>query len=234
MRQLALQEVSVELVYAYPEIKKNIIFKNAVDANVAKYIPSESFYFKDFAADEEICSPSTETVPVGIIVSGKASISSADGGRNVLLRTIGAGAVFGISTLYSEDETFPTKIYAKQHSKILFIEPSALRALIENDKEAMKGYMTFLNGRIIYLNKKINAFTAGSAERRVALFLADNETDGVYSSDVSLTALSDMLDIGRASLYRAFDRLEESGFIERAEKTIIIKDKRAMLDKYYR
>ena len=216
----------MNLLNAYPQLKENIIFKNASDEKILEYITDKDFYFKDFASDAEIISPDIEDNPIGIMISGRASIVSADGSRRVLLRTISHGAVFGISTLYAKDSGFPTKITAKRPSRILFIRPDALRSLIENDRGAMTGYMTFLSNKII-------AFTAGSAERRLSLFLADNEIDGVYSADISATALSDMLDIGRASLYRAFDRLEAAGFIERRDKSIIIKDKQAMLEKYH-
>jgi DNA-binding PadR family transcriptional regulator len=43
-----------------------------------------------------------------------------------------------------------------------------------------------------------------------------------------------MLDIGRASLYRVLDKLESDGFIERKNKTIILKNEKEMLNRYSR
>ncbi len=222
----------MNILESYPNLKNIAIFKEADDESICKYIADDKFYFKNFMPDDEIFSPETQDVPVGIIISGSAKIISADDQKHVLLRTIGGGAIFGISTLYSSDNPFPTKIYTKQKTEVLFILPSALCSLIENDRGAMRGYMTFLNKKIVYLNKKITAFTAGSAERRLSLFLADNEADGVYYADISMSALADMLDIGRASLYRALEALENAGFIIRQDKTIVIKEKDALLKKY--
>lgn len=210
-----------------------MLFKDADDENISKYISDGRYSIRDFSSGEEIISHDLTNVPVGFILEGTATITSADGGKKVLLKTIGGGAVFGISTLYAAESPFPTNIKAKSSCKVLFIESSAVRELIENDKGAMIGFMRFLSDRVVYLNKKINSFTAGSAERRLSLFLAENETDGVYSSSVSISSLADMLDIGRASLYRAFDKLEGEGFIEKHEKIIIIKNKKEMLDKYF-
>lgn len=210
-----------------------MLFKDADDENISKYISDERYSIRDFSAGEEIISHDLTNVPVGFILEGTATITSADGGKKVLLKTIGVGAVFGISTLYAAESPFPTNIKAKNSCKVLFIESSAVRELIENDKGAMIGFMRFLSDKVVYLNKKINSFTAGSAERRLSLFLAENETDGVYSSSVSISSLADMLDIGRASLYRAFDKLETEGFIEKHEKIIVIKNKKEMLDKYF-
>ena len=52
----------------------------------------------------------------------------------------------------------------------------------------------------------------------MALFLSKNSVNGIYSSKVSMSALAEMIDIGRASLYRAFDSLEDAGLIKRIDK----------------
>ena len=222
----------MSILKKYPEIRNCVIFKDADPTNIERYISEGSYYDRRFSAGEEIVSHNDRYVSVGFILDGKVSVSSADEGRTVLLRTIGVGSFFGVATLYSLDTPFPTALSAKTSCKILFIERQAMKELIENDKSVNRAFLTFLGNRIVYLNKKINSFTAGSAERRLSLFLADNETDGVYSADISMSALAGMLDIGRASLYRAIDKLTSDGFIEKHDKTIIIKDKTSMLEKY--
>lgn len=223
----------INIISSYPEIRNCPIFKDADTANLEKYLCEGCYFEQSFSSGDEILSPSLDSVSVGYILEGKASIISADEGKNVLLRTVGTGALFGVATLYSNDVPFPTKISAKTSCRILFITRDAVKALIENDTSVNKAFISFLSNRIVYLNKKINAFTAGSAERRLSLFLADNESDGVYSASISMSALADMLDIGRASLYRAIDKLSTDGFIEKHDKTILLKNKEAMLEKYF-
>ncbi|MBO5845056.1 MAG: Crp/Fnr family transcriptional regulator [Clostridia bacterium] len=217
----------------YPTLDKLAIIRSADKENVVRFISDACISERGFAVGEEIISPDMSDIPVGFLLDGCATVGSADDGKHVLIRTVSAGAVFGVATLYSADQPFPTKICAKTPCRVLFIASSAMKALIENDHGANKEFLTFLGNRIVYLNKKINAFTAGSAERRLSLFLADNEADGVCSLDISMSALADMLDIGRASLYRALDTLTDEGFIERADKAIILKDKKAMLQKHF-
>ncbi|MBO5416409.1 MAG: Crp/Fnr family transcriptional regulator [Clostridia bacterium] len=224
----------MNILEKYPNLKNNIIFKNASEESIGRFITEDKIDIHRFAVGEDICSPEDTDVPVSIILEGTATVSSADCGRNVLLKTVTEGAVFGIATLYSAEVPFPTLIKAKSACSVLFINAAAVRELIEHDRAAAVGFMEFLSNKIVYLNKKINAFTAGCAERRLSLFLADNESDGIYSAEASISALADMLDIGRASLYRAFDKLEAEGFIEKKDKIIIIKDKQAMLEKYFR
>jgi CRP-like cAMP-binding protein len=142
--------------------------------------------------------------------------------------------MFGIATLFSSDNAFPTRIYAATPCSVLFIEAEAFRALVREDRAVNEAFLRFLCDRVVYLNKKIEGFTAGSAERRLALYLVENACGGSFSVDGSYSALAQTLDIGRASLYRALDTLEKEGLIEKQEHILYLKNKTAMLEKYSR
>ena len=215
------------------QLKKHPIFKNAEPNNLKTYIKESSVALCSFSSDEDICSPLTDNIPVGLIISGKALVHSSDGGK-VLIKTVSEGAIFGIANLYSENAAFPTRISAKKSCKVLFISPDDVRSLIENDPSVMRAFMAFLSENIVYLNKKISSLTAGSAERRLSVYLSENAKDGVFTLTTSASTLAAMLDIGRASLYRVLDKLESDGFIERKAKTIILKNEKEMLNRYSR
>lgn len=222
----------MNLTEFYPDIKKHPIFKNSDNSAINKYIAKENFDVKKYHAGGNICSPCTSNNAVGLIIRGCATVSSKDEEKNVLLRTMGEGAMFGIANLYAENIEFPTRIVAKSACEVLFIKKEAIRNLIENDKNTLRSFLAFQSNKIVYLNKKINSFTAGGAERRLSLFLIDNAVGGIYSADVSMSALAEMLDIGRASLYRAFDALEAAGCIERKNKKTIIINQALISEKY--
>ena len=223
----------MKLLEFYADIKKHPIFKSSDDDAINKYITDTDLHIEKYTAGEDICSPCTANQSVGVIIRGCATVSSKDEEKSVLLRTMGAGAVFGIANLYAENIEFPTRIVAKTACEVLFIKKDAIRALIENDKNTLRSFLAFQSNKIVYLNKKINSFTAGGAERRLSLFLLDNAVDGVYAADVSMSALAEMLDIGRASLYRAFDALEAAGCIERKDKKTIIINPALISEKHY-
>ena len=217
-----------ELLQAHP------IFKAAEQKNLIRHITHNDVALCDFHSGEEICSPLLRDAPVGILISGLARIYSADSEKKVLIKSISDGAIFGISTLYSDDSLFPTRISAKSTCKVLFISSAAVKALIENDKSVMHSFLCLLSNKIVYLNKKISSLTAGSAERRLSVYLSENAKDGIFTLTTSASALAAMLDIGRASLYRVLDKLESDGFIERKDKTIILKNEKEMLNRYSR
>ena len=88
-----------------------------------------------------------------------------------------------------------------------------------------ENYLAFLNNKIIYLNKKISSYTAGNNENKLLYFLSENEVDGKVSIDTSISDIAIMLDMGRASLYRALEKLEGENIIKRNGKYIVILDR---------
>lgn len=189
------------------------------------------------------CAPVYETVPaggnlvseghsrLGLLLDGRAEIHSADNGRTVVLRTMSAPGVFGAASLFCENNLPLSRIEAKSPCQVLYISLEAVRRLLTEDEGFRESYLTFLAGRVCFLNRKIQCFTAGSAERRLALWLLSEE-DRSVTLPASLSTLADMLDIGRASLYRALDKLEGDGLICRDGRKITVLSQDDILKKY--
>lgn len=208
----------------YPEITQNLIFKNASVDIVNRYLNRDSLCVRCFEAGELIYSPDTDKKSIGLIISGSAAVTSVAGKEKVILKTHRAGNMFGVANLYA-DQPHPSIISAAEKTEVLFIDGAAFCAFIENDQNAMRAYLAFLSKKIIYLNKEISTFTAGSAEKKLAFFLCENQQDGRFEPSFSMSRLAEMLGVGRASLYRALDALEADGLIKRVDKTILIPDK---------
>lgn len=172
----------------------------------------------DFEEGDTILSQSDLCHRAGIILAGEAVATTADDSKNALLRFLGAGDLFGIANLFT-NESYVSSIRAKKRCRVFFFTEEAIRELLEKDHTFLYNYLGFLSGRICYLNRKIRYLTAGSAERRLALYLSSFESNTI-ELDASLSSLSDLLDIGRASLYRAFDTLIADGYIKKNGRTI--------------
>ena len=166
----------------------------------------------------------------GVLLSGRATVTTPDPSRTVLLRFLSTGDVFGIANLFSE-EKFVSLIHADGSCRCVFFSEKAIGELLDSSRTFREHYIGFLTGRIRFLNRKIGYLTAGSAERRLALYLATLGSGNVRLQD-SITSLSDLLNVGRASLYRAFDRLCEDGYLVKNGRNLIIPDSEAMLNAY--
>ncbi|MBQ3483045.1 MAG: Crp/Fnr family transcriptional regulator [Clostridia bacterium] len=184
---------------------------------------------REFAAGETIAE--SEGRQLGILLSGRAEIRSVDPVRTVVLRTLLENDIFGAAALFCPDDAALSRIEAVSDCTCLFFDAASVRALLQTDSGFLDRYLSFLAGRVRFLNRKILCFTAGSAERRLALWLLSEERDTV-TLPATLTVLADMLDIGRASLYRALDKLSDEGFIARRGREIRLLDPNALREAY--
>lgn len=158
---------------------------------------------------------------LGVMLSGTAAVLSTDRGRTVLLRTLSEGDIFGAAAIFCPEDLPLSRIEASSPCSVLFLPSFAIEDLLDRDPTCRLAFLRFLSGRIRFLNRKICCFTAGSAWRRLSLWLAAEEHDTVTLPG-SLSSLAELLDIGRASLYRALDRLTDSGAIRRSGRQITI------------
>ncbi|MBO5898651.1 MAG: Crp/Fnr family transcriptional regulator [Clostridia bacterium] len=184
----------------------------------------------EFASGETVF-PHTQTDGcLCVLLQGRAKVyaNAPDTVEAALLRTMDAGAIFGVHCIFGNDMTPQSRIVAQKPCCVLLVPSSLWEEILAAHPATMANYVRFLTQRIQFLNRKIRYLTAGSAERRLALYLLSEITeDGVPTRiDLSAVSLADLLDLGRASLYRAMDRLTEDGFLIRDghEYTLLRRD----------
>lgn len=167
-----------------------------------------------FAKDEILCEPGTGLPELGIIARGRAGVWSVDPERRLLLRTLEKNQIFGIVGLLDGGKT-PSLIKAQTPVTLLLVKRDTVRELLGIEPAFLDRYLGYLTARVRFLNQKILYLTAGQAERRLALYLLSlpRTDDGAVTIPLSMTDLADLLDLGRASLYRAIDRLSSDGFL---------------------
>ncbi len=216
-----------ELLYSC--IRKNRILMSASEENIERYFSDGSVFVECFHSGQVIYSKDSARRCVGMIISGKATCEPFGAKDNALLRMMSENDTFGVANLYCESEPFPSVITAKTAVKVLFIDGAAFCALVENDTAVLKAYLSFMSDKIVYLNKKISTLTAGTTEKKLAAYIAKNCDTDMGLPTVSMSALADMLGVGRASLYRALDELETLGLIRKDKKSITVIDKNALL-----
>ena len=210
------------------KLKEAFLFRDGAEECADYAAASALSEFVLFDAGEAIYSVEKSRRAVAFLFSGQAAAYSPHtGGSKVALNYFSDGAMFGMAAVFVKSERYVTEVVAQKPCKVLFLPQPLLSELFAKDLRVAERYIAFLSGRIEYLNRKITGFTAGEAESRLAFYLCDlAQTQGeLLTLSCPATALCTMLDIGRASLYRAFDKLTESGAIERDGKTIRVLDR---------
>ena len=151
---------------------------------------------------------------LGILLSGEVLVEKGPGKRLHMARLY-PGDIFGAAALFQSRSGYPSLITAKKPTEVLFLPQEVLTWAMQRNQTITENYISYLSDRIWFLSSRISALTAGTAERQLAVFLLERG-----SMDVSMTDLSQQLNIGRASLYRALETLEDLGAIARNGKSV--------------
>lgn len=185
---------------------------------------------RSFEPGEILQSAASPLGGLAYIYRGTAAVLSDDSDKAVLLRTLSCGDVIGASTLYSEKRGYSTVIRADKKCSVFIIPEIQIKRIIAASPVAAENYIRHLTDKICFLNRKITAFTAGSAEAKLAVYLLGLPRDpgGAVTLPCSMSELADMLNMGRASLYRSFDSMTENGILVRKRKKIILLNEDAL------
>lgn len=207
-----------------------VLFIDSRPEAVANILEQGKAEVLSLVGGEVILSPDAKEKKLGVLLSGKATVNTPDPSKKMLLRLLGVGEPFGFANLFS-DEPFVSVIRANGPCRVFLLSEETVRLLLEKDQAFLYRYLSFLSGRIRFLNMKIGYLTAGSAERRLALYLY-SIGKREFRLPISISALSELLDVGRASLYRAFDRLCEDGYLQKNGRNFILPSPDDLLNAY--
>ena len=208
------------------KLKDLFLFRNLTSEELEKIVKKLSFTVENFSKDQLIYEPSHYRASLGFILKGACRVNKKrHDGTLIPLNTLNKGDSFGAINLFSNDEDYPTYVYAAKQTEVLFIDKEdAVRLISENSKIAIN-FIEFLTGRILFLNNKISTFSSGSTEQKLANYLINLQKEkGTTEFEFNKKLTAEALGIGRASLYRALEALEGDSIIKVDNKKIYITD----------
>ncbi len=205
---------------AYEHLKKTKIFESA-NEKLLKSVLNEHGQAISYAKNDIVFSKETYSPVICIIIKGEARVSKGE----TVISHIKEGEIFGAAFLYNPTYKFENTVTALTPLKVVIIEKDGIDKLIQNDSSISFNYITYLSERIGFLNSKIEGYTKPTAEEKLLLYLKNNSniSNGKCEISISMTELSRVLQISRASLYRVIENLEQQGKIYRDGKKIYIK-----------
>jgi cAMP-binding proteins - catabolite gene activator and regulatory subunit of cAMP-dependent protein kinases len=199
----------------------NCFLLNGIDIeSVINTAISEGCHMREFS-DMEIIKCSD----IGIIISGAAKVRSLSGRHKLAMRRLAVGDIFGVSALFS-GSGYVTEISSSGNCKIVFLTQELLERLMKENYLVADNYIHFLSERIRFLNRKIACLAAGTVEEMLSLYLLYTNRESIYID--SFSGLAEELGVGRASLYRSLDKLEDCGYISRSLHEILVLDKNGL------
>lgn len=164
-----------------------------------------------FARREVICRPGQGQPALCALLEGRAQASPD--GENAVLSRFAPGAVFGAASLFGGGD-FVSVVTASEPCQVAFLPQELLERIFALCPEAAMRYVAFLSSRVRLLNDKLAVLTQNDTPGRLYRYLSQN---GGYVSG-SMTQLAATLNMGRTSLYRALETLEQHKLIVRRDK----------------
>ena len=207
-------------------VQHSFLFDTINEEEVQKILETVAYTVSEYSKGEAVITPESYHRGLCIVLSGKCEIiRHKQDGEKILLNEAIPSDVFGIISLFSEGEDFPTSIYAKTRARVMFIEATEATRLIESDSRLSRNTIKFLISRVEFLNEKIATFSSDNVVQKLARHLLSiYHQQGVREFEFNKKQSSLALNSGRASLYRAMDSLSSMGIIKYDSKKIYIID----------
>jgi len=210
----------------YVSALNNCALFDGVEVQNILDVIGEEYDVNHYSNNETVYTRSKFNDSIGIVLDGSVEVYK-DETKTVMLNRIGKGGFFGAAALFADKKEYVSVIIAKGNCTVLLIPFEQFRSILAANSVFAVNYIKFLSGRIEFLNKKIDEFTAPDACEKLSRYLLDKASnkDGKTVCQVkSMVELSKILNMGRASLYRSFDELEQEKIITRDGKTIVVDD----------
>ncbi len=196
------------------DVSTLFLFENLTEAEKSEVIASLP---KPVAFKKNDCVSCGENAfALGIIISGKASA----GVGSFTKRSFTVGDTIGAAALFAGGEPYKSQIRAKSSCEVLFLSEDFLRALFGKYPKAALNYISFLSSKLVFLNKRLDQLSCPAASEKLYNYLMSAKGSECTVTVPNMTALSALLGVGRTSLYRALNELEQNGFIERKNNEI--------------
>lgn len=198
-----------------------MLFKSVSEQRIREWLLRANVSVRSFETGEYLFRATDTTDRLGVILRGSADVSRVSEDGLMHMSTLRRNDLFGAASLFGGDMSYVTDIRCNEPVRVLIIPEEIVLALLSENRTVLLNYLRYLNSRIRFLNRRLDAFSKNTVPAKLMSFLMSEAKDGVYTVK-SCTKLSESLCVSRATLYRALDTLESDGKIRRDKKTITI------------
>ena len=118
---------------------------------------------------------------LGVVLEGRVQVNKGA----LIMSVLEPGDLFGAAALFNDRADYATTLTARAPCRVLLLPQALVEELMVRFPEVGRNYVAYLSGRICFLSGKIDALTAGSAERKVAQYLLSRLEGGWVELDCS-------------------------------------------------
>ena len=201
------------------------MFENMDHQKVMAILKDDRTVLRHYKRGETVFDPRQYNRCLAYIMKGKATVTLQKEGQNSLpMRRLDEGSFFGIAALFNSSDEYVSEITAVTDLNIILFDEDLIEECIRDYPNFAMNYVRFQSERIRFLNRKINLLASTSSHNSLTGYLlnAASRFGEKFRLEVSYSELAKYLNMGRSSLYRALDDLQERGVISRNGRNITL------------
>lgn len=210
------------------KIKQNEFFKCIDDAKIEMIISELSHVSRKYSKGQVIANEGDVCKSLGLVLDGVVEIQRIySSGKQIVLKRMGAGEVFGEAIVFSDINEYPATIIASSDCTLLYFKKEDIIKLCLNEEIILNNFITLLSNKIFILNRKIKTISFKTIRQKVVNFILEqskNQNDIILKLKISKEQIASLLGIPRPSLSRELMKLRDDGLIEFDRNNIRIMD----------
>lgn len=203
------------------QLSGTVLFRGVSEDWIRSWIQRSDVSVLEYEIGEYLFQKGDKTCRLGILLRGKADVNRISSDGRMHMSTLKRNDLFGAASICGKDPSFVTDIHCTEKARILIIPEEDMLNLLSENRTVLQNYLRYLNERIRFLNKRLDAFSKNTVSARIMTIFTAEAVDRVYRIK-SITKLSESLCVSRATLYRALDILEKEHKIRRNGKEITL------------
>jgi len=201
------------------QLSSTILFRDVKEETIRNWLRNSNVQVESFNNGDYLFQKTDKIGRIGIMLRGSADVKRVSEDGLMHMSTLNRNDLFGAASICGGECSFVTDIQCNESSRVLIIPEEEMLNLLSENRTVLKNYLSYLNGRIRFLNKRLDAFSKNTVTAKIMTFFVSEAVENIYRVK-SFTNLSESLCISRATLYRALDTLEEEHKIRRNGKEI--------------
>ena len=153
----------------------------------------------------------------GILLEGHLEVQKAfPSGKVVTISTLEPLNTYAEAVLFSENNFFPSTIYAVTESRILIIPKNIFTVLLNQHERLMTNFLSVLSDKLLILNQRLRLLSQESIRQKIAFYLLEQyrkKRKLQFEVQLSREKMSQMMNVQRPSLSRELINLRDEGYI---------------------
>lgn len=205
-----------------PLIREFPVFSKLDDAQLDRLV--EHAEIMDFPKKSLFFSEDNTAQGMHVLLEGQVKLFKiAEDGKEQTIFVFGPGEPFCLCSTFS-DGKLPANLGALEDSRVLYVTPTELEAMVREDPSIHLTMMRVMARRLKEAMDMIDSLSLKQVPSRLMAYFESRQSEGRVELDLSYRELSKIIGITPEALSRTLKRMAEDGLISVAGNTIFLLD----------